>query len=127
MRREGAKYWHYNNTHVLYKYSPDLVKEYWLSDLENPPDSFNTLNTLKEAKARVSFHISQPQQVKQQMKSSNTSSWDTYRNNKLSNERGIGREALITTSSRELVEFYWTNRKKNSSGYLGFPRKMNDK
>ena len=59
------------------------------------------------------------------MESSNTSSWKLTKNLKLSSGPGIGREALITSSTRELVEFYWTNRKRFSGGYLGFPSKLN--
>ena len=40
---------------------------------------------------------------------------------KLQDGREIGKEALITCSTRELVEFYWTNRKRFSGGYKGFP------
>tara|TARA_Y100001968_G_C19437102_1_gene760336 strand:+ start:2793 stop:2984 length:192 start_codon:yes stop_codon:yes gene_type:complete len=57
------------------------------------------------------------------MESSNTSSWKSIKNSKFSSGPGIGREALITSSTRELVEFYWTNRKRFSGGYLGFPAK----
>ena len=55
------------------------------------------------------------------MKSSNTSSWEIASKQKHLNGRGIAREALITTSTMELVEFYWTNRKRLSGGYKGFP------
>ena len=54
------------------------------------------------------------------MESSRTSSWKLTKNLKLSSELGIGKEALITTSTRELVEFYWTNQKRFSGSYLGF-------
>ena len=57
------------------------------------------------------------------MESSSTSSWKSTTSLKLSNELGIGRDALITTSTRDLVEFYWTNRKRFSGGYIGFPSK----
>ena len=57
------------------------------------------------------------------MESSSTSSWKSTTSLKLSSELGIGREALITSSTRELVEFYWTNRKRFSGGYIGFPSK----
>ena len=53
------------------------------------------------------------------MESSNTSSWKSTKGLKLSSELGIGREVLITSSTRELVEFYWTNRKRLSGAYLG--------
>ncbi|MBW3042398.1 hypothetical protein [Prochlorococcus marinus] len=55
------------------------------------------------------------------MKSSSTSKWQSTVRPKLSERRGIGREALLTSSTRELVEFYWTNRKRFSEGYRGFP------
>ena len=58
------------------------------------------------------------------MESSNISSWKSTKSQKLSNGLGIGEEALITTSTRELVEFYWTNRKQFSGGYMGFPSKI---
>jgi hypothetical protein len=57
------------------------------------------------------------------MESSSTSSWNSTTSLKLSNGLGIGRETLITSSTRELVEFYWTNRKRFSGGYIGFPSK----
>ena len=59
------------------------------------------------------------------MNSSSTSSWESVVSQKLSSERGIGGEALITSSTRELVEFYWTNRKRFSGGYRGFPTEVN--
>ena len=55
------------------------------------------------------------------MKSSNTSSWDSEKNQKHSRELGIAGDALITNSTRDLVEFYWTNRKRFSGGYRDFP------
>ena len=58
------------------------------------------------------------------MESSSTSSWESKKSLKLSNKPGIGREALLTSSTRELVEFYWTNRKRFSGGYIGFPSKI---
>ncbi len=59
------------------------------------------------------------------MESSSTSSWKSTTSLKLSSGPGIGRETLITSSTRELVEFYWTNRKRFSGGYIGFPSKTN--
>ena len=59
------------------------------------------------------------------MESSSTSSWKPTNKKNLSSELAIGREALITSSTRELVEFYWTNRKRFSGAYLGFPSKTN--
>ena len=40
---------------------------------------------------------------------------------KLSSEQREAREGLITSSTRELVEFYWANQKRFSGGYRGFP------
>ena len=59
------------------------------------------------------------------MKSSSTSSWQSTTSLRLSSDLGIGKEALITTSTRELVEFYWTNRKRFSGGYIGSPSQSN--
>ena len=59
------------------------------------------------------------------MESSSTLSWESIKNQKLSNGPEIGGETLRTSSTRELVEFYWTNRKRFSGGYLGFPSKIN--
>ena len=59
------------------------------------------------------------------MKSSNTSSWDSIINQKISSDGWIGRQALITSSAEELVEFYWTNRKRFARGYRGFPARVN--
>ena len=61
------------------------------------------------------------------MESSTTSSWTSTKSIKLSSSLEIGKEALITSSTRELVEFYWTNRKRFSGGYIGFPSKINNK
>ena len=55
------------------------------------------------------------------MNSSITSSWDLISGEKVSNEQGIGREALTTSSTRELVEFYWTHRKRFSGGFKSLP------
>ncbi len=58
------------------------------------------------------------------MESSRTSSWKSTKSLKRSSGIRIGREALITSSTRELVEFYWTNRKRFSGGYTGFPSQI---
>jgi len=58
------------------------------------------------------------------MKSSNTSSWEQNTKQNLTNIPRTGEEALITISTRELVEFYWSNRKRFSGGYAGFPTKV---
>jgi len=57
------------------------------------------------------------------MESSSTSTWKSTNNLRLSSGQELGREALITSSTRELVEFYWTNRKRFSGAYLDFPSK----
>ena len=57
------------------------------------------------------------------MESSSTSSWELTTSLKLSSDLEIGRETIITSSTRDLVEFYWTNRKRFSGGYIGFPSK----
>ena len=62
-------------------------------------------------------------QLEYLMESSNTSSWESTKSLKLLSGLEIGRKALITNSTRELVEFYWTNRKRFSGGYIGFPSK----
>ncbi len=59
------------------------------------------------------------------MKSSCTSGWESKTSPKRSRELRVGDEALITNSTRELVEFYWSNRKRFSGGYDGFPAKTN--
>ena len=58
------------------------------------------------------------------MESSSTSSWKSKKDLKLSRGLEIGREALLTNTTRELVEFYWTNRKRFSGGYIGFQSKI---
>ncbi len=55
------------------------------------------------------------------MKSSRTSKLESTTKQKLSNAPGIGMDSLITNSSRELVEFYWINRKRFSGAYKNFP------
>ena len=59
------------------------------------------------------------------MKSSRTSSWEESNRQKLSKELKNYKEALIESSTRELVEFYWSNRKRFSKGYVGFPSRVN--
>ena len=60
------------------------------------------------------------------MKSSNTSSWES-KGRKLSGGPRIGEEALVRSSTRELVEFYWSNRKRLSGSYAGFPVEVNQR
>ena len=55
------------------------------------------------------------------MNSSNTSSWESSKRKKISCSLRIGAEVLITSSTSELVEFYWSNQKRFSGGYTGFP------
>ena len=59
------------------------------------------------------------------MKSSTTSSWESTTSQKLLGvpER-TEEEDLITNSNKELVEFYWSNRKRFSGCYAGFPVKV---
>ena len=59
------------------------------------------------------------------MESSSTSSWKltTPVGGVLLREPGTDKEALIASSTRELVEFYWTNRKRFSGGSISFPSK----
>jgi len=58
------------------------------------------------------------------MRSSNTSGWEPISSKKLGIRLGLGKDVLVTSSTRELVEFYWTNRKRFSGGYTGFPLKV---
>ena len=60
------------------------------------------------------------------MKSSSTSSWKSTLSRQFSSAYEKEEEAMVTTSTRELVEFYWTNRKRFSGGYIGFPSKINE-
>ena len=55
------------------------------------------------------------------MNSSNTSSWESSEKQKLSGRLRVGAEVLITSSTSELVEFYWSNQKRFSGSYTGFP------
>ena len=59
------------------------------------------------------------------MESSSTSSWEAGESQRLSDGLGIGKDILVTNSTRDLVEFYWTNRKRSSGGYTGFPAEVN--
>tara|TARA_Y100001968_G_C19415512_1_gene748768 strand:- start:403 stop:591 length:189 start_codon:yes stop_codon:yes gene_type:complete len=59
------------------------------------------------------------------MKSSSTSNWESITRQKPLLDQRIREEALITSSTRELVEFYWSNRKRFSGSYAGFPAKIN--
>ena len=61
------------------------------------------------------------------MESSSTASWESTTTKTPSNGLGIGKEVLITSSTKDLVEFYWTNRKRFSGGYIGFPSKIDTK
>ena len=73
-----------------------------------------------------SFHTYSIKKQKYLMKSSNTSSWESKASQKLSDgPEIIGEEALFKSSTRELAEFYWSNRKRFSGGYEGFPTKLN--
>tara|TARA_Y100001968_G_scaffold199678_1_gene183270 strand:+ start:40 stop:237 length:198 start_codon:yes stop_codon:yes gene_type:complete len=61
------------------------------------------------------------------MKSSNTSSCESITSQKLSGRSEIADDILITSSTRELVEFYWSNRKRFSGSYTGFPVEIKTK
>jgi len=58
------------------------------------------------------------------MESSSTSSCESTISMEFPIGPCIGKEALITSSKRELVEFYWTNQKRFLVGYLGFLSKI---
>ena len=58
------------------------------------------------------------------MKSSTTSSWESTQSRKLLEVPEKTEEDLITNSTRELVEFYWSNRKRFSGGYRGYPTEV---
>ena len=62
--------------------------------------------------------------LEQTMKSSTTSTWELAKSQKLSSVQEIGIKVLATISTRELVEFYWTNRKRFSGGYKDFPQEV---
>ena len=55
------------------------------------------------------------------MNSSNTSSWESSKRQKLSSRLRIGAEVLITSSTSELDEFYWSTQKRFLGSSTGFP------
>ena len=55
------------------------------------------------------------------MKSSNTSSWKSTKIKTQLRAQGMAEEALVTSSTKELIEFYWSNRKHFPGGYTNFP------
>tara|TARA_B100001250_G_C19761728_1_gene772794 strand:+ start:972 stop:1160 length:189 start_codon:yes stop_codon:yes gene_type:complete len=59
------------------------------------------------------------------MKSSKTSSWKSTPRQKLSKGIKTYQEVLITNSTRDLVEFYWSKQKRFSGSYKGFPLDKN--
>ena len=59
------------------------------------------------------------------MNSSRTSSWKISTIQKFPSTSNIGKEALITSSTRELVEFYWSNQKRFSSNHTDSPIDLN--
>ena len=59
------------------------------------------------------------------MKSSNTSSRKSTKAKTQLGGQDMAEEALVTSSTKELVEFYWSNRKRFSGGYTGFPSNIN--
>ena len=58
------------------------------------------------------------------MKSSDTLSWESRTTQKLSRGVRMGNEILIENSTSELVEFYWSNQKRFSGSYTGFPEEV---
>ena len=58
------------------------------------------------------------------MNSSNTPSWEPRKRQDLSGRLRIGAEVLITSSTSELVEFYWSHQKRFSGSYTGFQIEM---
>ena len=64
---------------------------------------------------------SQTKQLNHLEKTSNASSGRSSIIIKFEKKPGIEQEALLKSSTRELVEFYWSNRKRFSGGYVGFP------
>ena len=64
---------------------------------------------------------SQANQQDHLVRSLNTSSGRSTINKKIEKKPGIKKEALLTSSTSELVGFYWLNRKRFSGGYVGFP------
>ena len=55
------------------------------------------------------------------MNYSNTSSWVPSKRQKLSGRLRIGSEVLVTSSTSELIEFYWSHQKRFSGSYADFP------
>ena len=55
------------------------------------------------------------------MNSSDTLSWETRTIQKLSGRVRMRNEFLMKNSTSELVEFYWSNQKRFSRSYSGFP------
>ena len=64
---------------------------------------------------------SQTNQQDHLVESLNASSGRSTTNKKIERKPGIKKEATLTSSTRELVGFYWSNRKRFSGGYVGFP------
>ena len=65
--------------------------------------------------------------MEKHMKSSNTSTCESLTSRPLSCRQELGREILLGTTTRELVEFYWTHRKRFSGGYRSFPIEVIEK
>ena len=55
------------------------------------------------------------------MKSSKNLNGESGASKKLSRGIRIGQEVLVTNLTSELVEFYWSNQKRFSGSYIGFP------
>ena len=58
------------------------------------------------------------------LKPSNSSSGRSVIKKKVERGGVIRKNAHLTSSTRDLVEFYWSNRKRFSGGYVGFPVKV---
>ena len=55
------------------------------------------------------------------MKSLNNLNGESSTSQKFSRGIRIGQEVLIKNLTGELVEFYWSNQKRFSGGYINFP------
>tara|TARA_B100000579_G_scaffold306431_1_gene256207 strand:- start:22 stop:273 length:252 start_codon:yes stop_codon:yes gene_type:complete len=58
------------------------------------------------------------------LKPSNSSSGRSVIEKKVERGGAIRKNAHLTSLTRDLVEFYWSNRKRFSGGYVGFPLKV---
>tara|TARA_B100000965_G_scaffold65721_1_gene51481 strand:+ start:1334 stop:1585 length:252 start_codon:yes stop_codon:yes gene_type:complete len=58
------------------------------------------------------------------LKPSNSSSGRSVIKKKVERRGFIRKNDHLTSSTRDLVEFYWSNSKRFSGGYIGFPVKV---